>query len=186
MDVNSLKGRNYVITGANSGLGKEITRFLFSKGANVMMVCRSKERGEDCLNNLIREFRKSQDTENSAENCEEKSDENSKENSDAIKELRKRLQLRICDVSLESEIRRFVDSEIQNSDNWKTVDCLVCNAGNLDTDRRETREGVEVTFATHVLFGTYLLGRLMAPFLRKSEKSDNSKSDNSKSDNSKS
>ena len=41
-----MKGRVCVVTGANSGLGKQTALDLAKKGAHVVMICRSKERGE--------------------------------------------------------------------------------------------------------------------------------------------
>lgn len=41
-----LTGKTYVITGANAGLGFEASKILVAKGANLVMVCRSVERGE--------------------------------------------------------------------------------------------------------------------------------------------
>ncbi|QYJ05702.1 SDR family NAD(P)-dependent oxidoreductase [Nocardioides panacisoli] len=39
-------GRRFVVTGANSGVGLEVARILGSRGAEVVMACRSAERGE--------------------------------------------------------------------------------------------------------------------------------------------
>lgn len=44
-DIPSLQGHVAVVTGANSGLGLETTRALASKGAHVLMACRSLEKG---------------------------------------------------------------------------------------------------------------------------------------------
>eukprot|EP00553_Chaetoceros_curvisetus_P000808 CAMPEP_0204626420 /NCGR_PEP_ID=MMETSP0717-20131115/12139_1 /ASSEMBLY_ACC=CAM_ASM_000666 /TAXON_ID=230516 /ORGANISM="Chaetoceros curvisetus" /LENGTH=342 /DNA_ID=CAMNT_0051642365 /DNA_START=96 /DNA_END=1124 /DNA_ORIENTATION=- len=41
-----LGGQVVVVTGANSGLGKEVATYAAAKGANVYMICRSKVRGE--------------------------------------------------------------------------------------------------------------------------------------------
>lgn len=46
-DVPDLSGSTFVVTGANTGLGLEATRVLTSRGAEVVMACRSVERGED-------------------------------------------------------------------------------------------------------------------------------------------
>ena len=42
----SMAGKVAIVTGANSGVGKEVAMFLAKKGAVVYMVCRSQERGE--------------------------------------------------------------------------------------------------------------------------------------------
>jgi len=47
------------------------------------------------------------------------------------------------------------------------LDGLICNAGALLNQRMLTAEGLEVTFATHLLFGSYLLGKLAMPMLEK-------------------
>jgi dehydrogenase/reductase SDR family protein 12 len=51
------------------------------------------------------------------------------------------------------------------------LDVLICNAGALMNQRTLSKEGVEVTFATHLLFGTYLLGTLAMPLLKTTEQS---------------
>jgi NAD(P)-dependent dehydrogenase (short-subunit alcohol dehydrogenase family) len=41
-----------MITGANSGIGKETARVLADRGATIIMICRNKERGETALREL--------------------------------------------------------------------------------------------------------------------------------------
>ncbi|MHB9287415.1 oxidoreductase [Halobacteriales archaeon Cl-PHB] len=45
--MESLSGKTVVVTGANSGIGLEATKVFANKGADVVMACRSTERGED-------------------------------------------------------------------------------------------------------------------------------------------
>ena len=48
-----LSGRVALVTGANSGMGKETARELARMGAEVILGCRSKERGEAAANEII-------------------------------------------------------------------------------------------------------------------------------------
>lgn len=41
-----MTGRTILITGANSGIGKETARFMAKKGARVVMACRNLESGK--------------------------------------------------------------------------------------------------------------------------------------------
>lgn len=45
-DVPSLAGKTVIVTGANSGIGFEAARVLAERGADLIMACRSSERGE--------------------------------------------------------------------------------------------------------------------------------------------
>ena len=54
--LGNLKGKTYLITGANSGIGFEATRTLLSKGATVVMLNRSVERSTAAIAALKQEF----------------------------------------------------------------------------------------------------------------------------------
>ncbi|XP_065881298.1 uncharacterized protein [Euphorbia lathyris] len=47
-----IEGKNCMVTGANSGIGYATVEGLASRGANVYMVCRNKERGEAALSEI--------------------------------------------------------------------------------------------------------------------------------------
>jgi len=48
-----LQGRRIAVTGANSGIGLATTRALASRGAHVLMLCRSAERGNAALDEVV-------------------------------------------------------------------------------------------------------------------------------------
>ena len=50
-----LTGQVIVITGANAGIGKETTRSLAYTGATIIMACRSRERAQPVLDEIVRE-----------------------------------------------------------------------------------------------------------------------------------
>ena len=52
LDECKLQGKCYAVTGANSGIGRETAGFLASRGARVLMLCRSKERAEKAKNEM--------------------------------------------------------------------------------------------------------------------------------------
>jgi len=133
-----LSERVFMVTGANSGVGKEVTRFLAKKGGTVYMLCRSAARAEAALKEIVDE------TGNS------------------------KVHVLLADLGLESDVRRLWAEFIvhrQSLDSPVRLDALVCNAGVLLNERTVTKDDIEVTFATHLLMGTYLLGCLAMPLL---------------------
>ena len=57
--INNCNDKIVVITGANSGLGFETMRVLASKGAHIVMACRSIERASNARDKVINEFKDS-------------------------------------------------------------------------------------------------------------------------------
>jgi hypothetical protein len=53
MEAMDLAGRSYVVTGANSGLGKEISSYLARKHGRVYMVCRNAKRAAEAKAEII-------------------------------------------------------------------------------------------------------------------------------------
>ena len=51
-DITSLEGKTFVVTGANSGLGFEITRILTQNDAQVIMACRNPEKAQEAQRKL--------------------------------------------------------------------------------------------------------------------------------------
>ena len=63
-----------------------------------------------------------------------------------------------------ASVRKAVD-ELQGKEN--KVDVLICNGGVLLNEKQTTSEGNEVTFASHLLGGSYLLSQLLIPQLKR-------------------
>ena len=51
----TFSGKNCLITGANSGLGFAVSKRFANMGANTIMLCRSKEQGENAVLEIRRE-----------------------------------------------------------------------------------------------------------------------------------
>eukprot|EP00586_Coscinodiscus_wailesii_P019462 CAMPEP_0172501396 /NCGR_PEP_ID=MMETSP1066-20121228/149426_1 /TAXON_ID=671091 /ORGANISM="Coscinodiscus wailesii, Strain CCMP2513" /LENGTH=188 /DNA_ID=CAMNT_0013276167 /DNA_START=126 /DNA_END=689 /DNA_ORIENTATION=+ len=129
----NLEGKVIVVTGANSGIGKEIATYAAAKNATVYMLCRSKDRAEAAKDEIV----------------ELTSNAN--------------VKVLLADVGETSQVKRAAE-ELQSVES--RVDCLVCNAGVLLNEKTLNSEGVEVTFASHFLGGSYLLGSLLYPQLQ--------------------
>lgn len=130
-----LGGKVVVVTGANSGLGKEVATYAAAKGAKLYMLCRSKERAEKARAEIAEAT-----------------------GSDTVSVV-------LADLSELSQVRQAA-SDLQAKEG--KVDALVCNAGVLLNDRTLSSEGNEVTFAAHLLGGSFLLSNLLLPQLRAS------------------
>lgn len=50
MHLPSLRGKVYIVTGGNAGVGFELVKFLHSKGAKIYMASRSRSKAEDAMN----------------------------------------------------------------------------------------------------------------------------------------
>jgi dehydrogenase/reductase SDR family member 12 len=134
-DTVDLTGKVVVVTGANSGLGKQVATYAASKNARVYMLCRSLDRA-----NAAR---------------------------DEIKALTdNEPTVVVVDVGELAQVRRAAQ-ELQAKE--PSIHALVCNAGVLLNDRQVTAEGTEVTFAAHLLGGSYLLTQLLLPQLKAAE-----------------
>jgi len=69
------------------------------------------------------------------------------------------------DVGVEGDVRRIWEEFTGRN---VALDGLVLNAGALLNDKQLTKDGVEVTLASHLLFGVYLFGSLAMSSLAKS------------------
>ena len=66
-------------------------------------------------------------------------------------------------------IKAVLVAEFEAREPARQLDALVCNAGALLHERKMTSEGVEMTSATHLIFGSYLLTELLLPALNRAK-----------------
>lgn len=136
LEAANFQGRVAVVTGANSGIGREVTQYLASRGSTVYMVCRNAERGEEERSRI-----------SESTGC-------------------KSVHVLVADCGVAADVRR-VAAELRAKESC--IHCLVCNAGAITPTRTLTSEGHEVTFATQLLNGTYLLTEELRPLLSKGD-----------------
>ncbi|KAI4865266.1 short-chain dehydrogenase [Hypoxylon rubiginosum] len=55
-DISDLSGKVYIVTGANTGVGKEVAQILFSKNATVWVTSRNEEKGRNAIQSIQEAF----------------------------------------------------------------------------------------------------------------------------------
>eukprot|EP00903_Cladosiphon_okamuranus_P014171 g13170.t1 len=142
-----LRGKHFVVTGANTGLGYATARELAKMGAKVTLACRSAHKGQQAVDKM------------KAEALEKPV----KEGVDLLEAL--------TDVDIKVEVLDLgsLQSVIAFAQRFKTaeakVDVLINNAGIMAIpERRETVDGFEMQIGVNHL-GGHLLTRLMEPMI---------------------
>jgi NAD(P)-dependent dehydrogenase (short-subunit alcohol dehydrogenase family) len=121
-DVPDCTGRTVVVTGANSGIGREATRALAARGATVVMACRSVDRGETAAEAIAAEIgREGTSTPG-------------------------KLDVRECDLADLDSVRKFAASVREDVD---ALDALCNNAGVMAVPYGETAQGFETQFGVN-------------------------------------
>lgn len=135
--MSAMKSRVVIVTGATSGVGKEIARGLASKGATVILGARSEEKARRVRDEIA---------------ADTKNDD---------------VDVMSLDVARQASVRDFAEAFRGKYDR---LDVLINNAGAWFSERRESADGVELTWATNVL-GPYLLVQELEPPLRQASSS---------------
>lgn len=134
-----LVGKTALITGCNTGIGKETALDFYKRGARVIMACRSLERAEEAKADI------------------EKSCNNINETGHLI--------IAKCDLTSLKSVREFAQNIL---DTEPQINILVNNAGVMMCPKGETEDGFEIQFATNHL-AHFLLTLLLLPRIRNSK-----------------
>ncbi|MFC1476629.1 SDR family oxidoreductase [Fibrobacterota bacterium] len=129
-----MSGRICLVTGANSGIGKQVCFQLARLHATVIMACRNETDGRNAQKEIVRQSGKSN------------------------------IFLEVVDLSSQKSIRYFVEKFLKE---YEQLHVLVNNAGIYMQERRESVDGIELTFATNVL-GYFLLSNSLIELLKSS------------------
>jgi NAD(P)-dependent dehydrogenase (short-subunit alcohol dehydrogenase family) len=140
-DIPTQRGRVFIVTGANSGIGFEVCTALARHGATVIMTARSRERGARALAKV----------------------QQAVENAD--------VHLEMLDLASFASVRAFAERVNRAEPPFnKGVDTVILNAGvmNIRT-ATQSEDGFEMQWQTNHLAHFMLVG-LILPTLRKSTK----------------
>ncbi|CAM9322573.1 unnamed protein product, partial [Ectocarpus fasciculatus] len=143
-EAKDISNQTIIVTGSNTGIGKETARVLASLGGNMVLACRNEEKANDAIRDL--------------------------ELTNANKDAPYKLTCIPVDLSSMDSINAFVRTFIQKKVElmWPPLRILILNAGIFALNgHSESVDGLESTFATNHL-GNYLLTKLLLPYLRES------------------
>ncbi|CAH0381035.1 unnamed protein product [Bemisia tabaci] len=133
-----LDGKVAIITGCNTGMGKEYVMEFYKRGARVIMACRNLEKAESALRDIQEQTR-------GVKNVGEI----------VVKEL---------DLAKFRSIRKCADEILASEEN---IHLLINNAGYFVSTRELTEDGHEAQFQTNHL-GHFLFTMLLLPRIIKS------------------
>nr|CAG8566956.1 13006_t:CDS:2 [Entrophospora candida] len=153
-----LSDKVVIVTGANSGLGKDIAAELFKRGALVHMLCRNEKTGEEARKDILGQI--NGDSSSSGDNVNDETNQKSKVVFD-----KNRLRLHKVDISDLKRVKEFV-KEFESDGDGK-CHILINNAGVMVNERSTTPYEVETNFSINTL-GTYYLTKNLVPLLQKS------------------
>ena len=135
-----MRGKICMITGSNTGIGKETALGLAKLGATIVMVCRDREKGEAAAAEISR-----------------------RASNPAV-------SLMVADLSSQAQIRRLVGDfyegrGVPSPGSRPKLDVLIHNAGVILPQRRLTADGIEAQFAVNHL-APFLLTHLLLDSLK--------------------
>ncbi|KAG8228465.1 hypothetical protein J437_LFUL009330, partial [Ladona fulva] len=134
-------GKVVIVTGSNTGIGKETVRELANRGAKVIMACRDIEKCEKAREEIVLETKN------------------------------KYIYCRKCDLSSQESIRNFaerfkkVNYAIFHATEEQRLDILINNAGVMRCPRSLTKEGIEMQLGVNHM-GHFLLTNLLLDKLK--------------------
>lgn len=143
-----------IVTGANSGIGFEVAFELARAGLQVVLACRSAQRGSAAADTLNRRLASRHACDHTAASAPPAG----------------AVHFMPCDLSSFASIRAFAvlfEKRFQDAccgGSGASLRVIVCNAGAMATEFETTNEGFESQFGTHVV-GHALLVRLLLPLL---------------------
>jgi NAD(P)-dependent dehydrogenase (short-subunit alcohol dehydrogenase family) len=145
-------GKVVIVTGANTGIGKETARQLLAAGATVVMACRSESRAKEAMKDILAKVEGERQGSPPTEGT-------------TLVSPKERLLFIKCDVSDYDSVRSAVkDFEKMNL----KLDILINNAGIMMGTRKENKIGHEMNMACNHL-GHFLLTNLLMPKLQQAD-----------------
>lgn len=128
-----LIGKTAIITGGNTGIGKETAKDFYKRGARVIIVCRNKQKGVEAAEDIIKQ-------------CENH-------------ETRGEIKVHELNLNSLSLVRQSANKLLEKE---SKIHLLINNAGVMITPERYTQDGFETHFGVNHL-GHFLFTLLLLP-----------------------
>ena len=136
-----LSNKITIVTGSNSGIGKEIARCLLKLNCKVIMACRNKKKALKAKESILSEY-------NYNKNKKQKISNN--------------IEIMILDLNSLKSIYSFY---LLYKSLYKKLDLLINNAGIILNDYIKTKDNFEGHFGINHI-GTFYLTQLLTPLLK--------------------
>ncbi|XP_032515141.2 retinol dehydrogenase 13-like [Danaus plexippus] len=133
-----LLGKTAIITGCNTGIGKETVRDFYKRGAKVIMACRNINKAEEAKEDIV-------------QTCKDLPDKGD-------------IVIEKCDLSSLKSVREFSKKILESE---PQINILVNNAGVMMCPKELTEDGFELQFGTNHL-AHFLLTMLLLPKIKDS------------------
>uniref|UniRef100_A0A914Z6S3 Uncharacterized protein n=1 Tax=Panagrolaimus superbus TaxID=310955 RepID=A0A914Z6S3_9BILA len=126
-----LKGKTFIVTGANSGIGQATALELAKRNAHVIMACRDRQKCIAARRDIV------------------------------LSTKNKHVYCRTCDLSDFDSIKGFVERLTQGKNAVERIDGVINNAAIMEPKRKVTSNGIETMLATNHMGTFLLNGLLL-------------------------
>uniref|UniRef100_A0A914HEA1 Uncharacterized protein n=1 Tax=Globodera rostochiensis TaxID=31243 RepID=A0A914HEA1_GLORO len=133
--IGDQSGKTYIVTGATSGIGKQVATELAMKNAEVVMACRNRNKCLEVRRDIVLNTRN------------------------------KKVFCRMCDLSDMESVHQFVQKMTKGKYDFKKIDGVILNAATKCKKYMTNKDGVETTLATNHLGSFLLVGLLLQKLL---------------------
>lgn len=153
LELGRLVQKFIIVTGANTGIGKETAAELARRGGTVVMACRNLQKAEDAKKDILEAYGEGKSTALTQNVANEKV----KESLSVVKS--DQLIIEHLDLSSLKSVREFAEKIHTKG---TKIDILINNAGCYYTPYEKTEDGFEMQMGVNHL-GPFLLTELLIP-----------------------
>ncbi|XP_071849312.1 polyprenol dehydrogenase-like [Apostichopus japonicus] len=150
-DVTLSKDRTFLITGANTGIGYEIAKWIARCGGSVIIACRSENKAKEAIEKMKKEI-------------QEEFDQKQVDKTDEVAAPSINVQYMHLDLS---SLKSVIDFVKKYKESGLPLHVLICNAGVFVADKELTSDGFEKHFQVNYL-SHFLLTLHLLPLIKRS------------------